>query len=192
MLLAASRFSGASFALRFSRGSETRPGGSKGFANFARELGDDELVRGAKKRGELGRGESVTRLQSNPFRAGEIRRGDNAGALSEFNKVFRGDLERQADRCRDERSDGEHLATDLEEKVVAPLNLLGSSRKGEADFAELLDVHSVVRSTGRLGWPPVADNSTWKRTPLNENGTNAILDRYENAREAGARGIILR
>ena len=144
---------GASSARGLLRRRGIRLGGSKGFASFARELSDDEVVGSAKKRTELGGSERVARFEGNPFRTGEIRRRDDAGTLGEFGEIFGCDFERQANGRGNEWSDSEHLASDLEEEIVAPLNLLGGSGKGKADFAELVDVHDLVESICGLGWP---------------------------------------
>lgn len=74
--------------------------------------------------------------------ASEIRRGNDAGALGEFGKIFRRDFEREANGSGDERRDGKHLAAHLEEEIVSPLDLLGGAGEGKANFAELLDVHA--------------------------------------------------
>ena len=144
---------GASSARGLSRRRAIRLGGSKGFASFARELSDDEVVGSAKKRSELGGSERVARFEGNPFRTGEIRRRDDAGTLGKLGEIFGCDFERQANGRGNERSDSEHLASDLEEEIVAPLNLFGGSGKGKTDFAELVDVHNLVKSICGLGWP---------------------------------------
>ena len=110
-------------------------------ARFAWELGTDQIVGGAKERGEFREGKRVAGFQGNPLGTREVRGGDDAGAFREFQEVFRRHFEREPHAGGFQRRDGEHLACDLEEQVITPLDLLGGRREGKAEFAELLDVH---------------------------------------------------
>lgn len=125
-----------SFRMNVARGAwcrnRIRLGGGKGFASFAGELGDDQVVGSAKERRKFRGRKGVARFQGNPFRASQIRRWDNTGALGELGEILGRHFERKTNRCGDERGDGKHFAADLEEEVVAPLDLFGGAWKGQA------------------------------------------------------------
>ena len=134
--------------MNFARGAwhrnRIRLGGGKGFASFAGELGDDQVVGSAKERRKFRGRKGVARFQGNPFRASQIRRRDYTGALGEFGEIFGRHFERKTNGRGDERSDSKHFAADLKEEVVAPLDLFSGAGEGQAYFAELLDVHRVA------------------------------------------------
>src|SRR5579884_1962147 len=61
----------------------------------------------------------VPRFQSDPVVARDVRSRDDVGPFSQFGKFFGRGLEGNPDRSRFERDNGEHLAANLEQKVVA-------------------------------------------------------------------------
>lgn len=69
----------------------------------------------------------------------------NILALDQLGKSFWRALETEARSV--EAHDGENLPTDLEAEIVAPLQVLGSVRKGQAKLANCVGVHGVF---GRL------------------------------------------
>jgi hypothetical protein len=82
-------------------------------------------------------------------RAGQVRRGDDAVPLLELGELLGRALERAFDgRGRIEAGDREHLAAllrpDLEDQVVAPLDVLGNVREGAAVFAQPIDIQLPV------------------------------------------------
>ncbi len=98
----------------------------------------------------------VPRFQSDPVVARDVRSRDDVGPFSQFGKFFGSGLEGNPDRSRFERDNGEHLAANLEQKVVAPLDLLRSMRQGDAEFAYGIDGHErVVFNLGRRQWERV-------------------------------------
>lgn len=124
---------------------------------FLRELGEDQLVREAKERGEFLRRDGVRAFERDPLGAGEVGRGGDALALCEFGEGFVGGFEGEEDGGWFERSDRKHFAGDFEYKVVAPLHLFGGVREREAEFADGFDrvhddavevpEHSTTKST---------------------------------------------
>ena len=76
--------------------------------------------------------------------AREIRSRDDAGPFGQLGKFFGSGLERNPDRSRFERDNGEHLPADLEQKVVAPLDLLGRVRQGDAEFTDGIGSHERI------------------------------------------------
>lgn len=86
-------------------------------------------------------------FESDPLGARQVRRRDDVGAFSQFGEVFRGSFEGETDRRRLKGSDGKHLPANLEEKIAAPLNLLGRAREGEAELAKPVDIHGQQSRT---------------------------------------------
>lgn len=119
------------FAFRF--------GGGEAVTRFFRKFGEDEVVGKAEERGEFLRGKSVGVFESNPLGAGEVGSGDDTRALGEFGEGFVGGFEGEKNGSEFEWSDGEHLAADFEDEVVAPLNLLGGVGEAEAKFSNGFD-----------------------------------------------------
>jgi hypothetical protein len=113
----------------------------EGFARLAGELGNDQIVGGAKKRREFRGGKGVAGFQGDPLGTREVWGGDDTRTLREFREVFWRHLKGEPDAGGFQRRNGKHFAGDLEEEVVTPLDLLGGRREGEAEFAELIDVH---------------------------------------------------
>ncbi len=113
------------FAFWFAGGSETVTG------PFG-ELSEDEIVGEAEERGQFLRGDGIGVLEGDPFCAREVGRGDNARTLGEFREGFVSGFEGEKDGSWFEWRDREHFAADFEDKVVAPLNLLGCMGEGEA------------------------------------------------------------
>jgi len=113
----------------------------EGFARLAGELGDDQIIRGAKKRREFRGGKGVVGFEGDPLGTREVRGGDDARTLREFREIFRRHFEGEPDAGGFQRRDGKHFAGDFEQESVIPLDLLGDRRKREAEFAELIDVH---------------------------------------------------
>src|SRR5208283_532456 len=122
----------------------------KGVPRFAGELRNYKIIGSAKKRCEFRGGEGFAGFQSDPFSARQIGSGDDAGTLGKFGEIFGGDFQREPNTGWFERCDSKHFAGDLEEEVVAPLDLLRDRGKREADFAELLDVHGEFLPCGFL------------------------------------------
>src|SRR5215472_6286233 len=108
------------------------------------KLGKDQFVGFAKQFFEFGNAQGITRFQCYPFGAREVGRGNNARPFGELSKILVRSFKGKADWRRDKRGDGEHLTSYLEQKIIAPLNLLGSSGEGEAEFAKLFDVHGTT------------------------------------------------
>ena len=125
-------------------------GGGESGTGFCGEPGDDEVIRGAKERGEFSGGNGVGALESNPLGAGEVGGGDDAGAFGEFSEGFVAGFKGEKNRSGFERRDGEHLASNFENEVVAPLDLLGGVRKAEAEFANGFDGVHAAPVTGRI------------------------------------------
>jgi len=129
-------------------------------ARFARELGNDQVIGGAKQGRHFRGGKGVAGFEGDPLGAREIRSGNDAGTLREFREVFRRHFEGEPHASGFQRRDGEHSAGNLEEKVVTPLDLLGGRWKGETELAELIDVHRRN--------PPGQTGAAW-RTSGGEN-----------------------
>src|SRR5215831_2371091 len=113
------------------------------------KLGKDQFVGFAKQLFEFGNAQSIARFQCYPFGASEVRRGNNARPFGELSEILVRGFKGKADWRRDEGGDGEHLTAYLEQKIIAPLNLLGSSGEREAELAQLFDVHGTT-SNGSL------------------------------------------
>jgi len=113
----------------------------EGFARLAGELGNDQIIGGAKKRREFRRGKGIAGFEGNPLGTCEVRGGDDSRAFREFGEVFWRHFKGEPDACGLQQCDGKHFASNLEEEVVTPLDLLGGRGKGKAEFSELLDVH---------------------------------------------------
>ena len=86
----------------------------------------------------------VPRLQPDPPVAREIWSRDDVGPLGQFCKFFGSGLEGDPDCGRFERDNREHLACNLEQKVVAPLDLLGRVRERNTEFADGIGGHERV------------------------------------------------
>ena len=75
------------------------------------------------------------------MRPGQIGSEDDALALDEQGEIFRGAFESERVARNLQRRHSKHLSTDLEHKVVSPLNLLGGAGKFQADRPHPLNGH---------------------------------------------------
>ncbi len=119
-------------------------GGRESGTSFCGEPGADEVVGGAEERGEFSGGDGVGAFESNPLGAGEVGGGDDARTLCELGEGFIAGFDGEENGSGFEWRDGEHLACNFEDEVVAPLDLLGGVREAHAKIADGFDgVHAA-------------------------------------------------
>ena len=81
------------------------------------------------------------RFKGHPLRTSQIRRGNNSRTFYQSAELLRRAFERKPMVAGFQRDDRVHLSAHLENKVVSPLNFFRCVRKGEAVFANPVDVH---------------------------------------------------
>ena len=80
-------------------------------------------------------------FKRHPLRPSQIRRGNNFRAFHQRAKLLRRAFEREPMVAGFQRNDCVHLFSDLENKIISPLNPFSCVRKCEAIFANPVDIH---------------------------------------------------
>ena len=112
----------------------------QGFASLPGELGKNKVVGFLEQTGEFLFLQGVLSFQSNPLRAGHVRRGNDAGAFGEFREKFGGTFERKPDFRRLQDANRKNLSAYSEGEIDAPSDLLGRVGKREAQIADPIDI----------------------------------------------------
>ncbi len=112
----------------------------QGFASLPGELGENKVVGFLEQTGEFLFLQGVLSFQSNPQRAGHVRRGNDAGTFGEFGEIFGRTFERKPDFRRLQDGNRKNLSAYSEGEVSAPGDLLGCVGEREAQIADRVDI----------------------------------------------------
>ena len=112
---------------------------------------EHQVVRLAQPPRQLRRAQDIEFLQGHPVRPGEIRRRDDAFALSEQCEIFGRAFEGYSIRtCAFQPDDSEHLAADFESQIVNPLDLLGRMGHLQAYGTDAVGSHVISYLMSRI------------------------------------------
>src|SRR5712691_8193475 len=110
--------------------------------HLLRQLLKNEIVGITYQRFQLPFTQHIELSERDPVITRRVGRRIDAVLFGQFGKLLRSTLERKTIlRCAFQNCDGEHLAANLEDQIVSPLNFFSDVGKRKAVSASLFNVH---------------------------------------------------
>src|SRR5471032_2060498 len=137
------------------RGGRGRAAGpAAGQAEFALDLfgqpGGHQFVGAPQQRGRLRVADLAQVDDAHPLGARQIRRGDDAGTVGQFEKALVLDLEADAVGSAVHAGDGEHFRGDGKHQIAFPFDVFGGAGQGAAKCQGEFEVHAAIMPAGAI------------------------------------------
>src|SRR5471032_253869 len=152
------------------RGGRGRAAGpAAGQSQFALDLlgqpGGHQFVGAPQQRGRLRVADLAQVDDAHPFRARQIGRGGDAGAVGQLEEAFLVDLEADAVRVAAQAGDGEHFLGDGKHQLAFPLDVFGGAGQRAAKVLGEFEVHAAIMPAGAVAAVCFASGRKYSASP---------------------------